>query len=178
MSYVTASLLISWSPFLIFCTNWPGFQTYDVMISNFPPGSENSELPTVSLNCLALPAWLKYFLPTQWEKSSYQETILQSVGSLKNCCQDRQGQMLACWPRCQSPTVLISTGELFPWSLHQRRKMISLRRWPRPDLPSLSTPASMRGESTPVVSRLSSVKKAVARDTEIFARNWSVWDKI
>ena len=66
LSYFTASLLISWSPFLIFCTNWPGFQTY-VMISNFSPRSENSELPTVSLNCLGLPAWLKYFLPTQRE---------------------------------------------------------------------------------------------------------------
>ena len=65
---ITCRILLprSWSPFLIFCTNWPGFQTY-VMISYFSPESERSELPTVSLNCLALEAWLKYFLPTQRE---------------------------------------------------------------------------------------------------------------
>ena len=57
--------------------------------------------------------------------------------------------------------------------------MISRPPWPPwPDLPSLSTPASMRGESTPVVSRLSSVKIEVAGNTEIFARNWAIWDNI
>ena len=144
------------------------------MISYFSPESERSELPTVSLNCLALEAWLKYFLPTQRETflSRNNSPVCGKFEELLSV--KRVSQMLTCWPRCQSQIVLISTGELSQWSLHQRRKMIS--RLPWPDLPSLSTPASMKGESTWVVSRLSWVKMEVASNPEIFARNWAVWD--